>query len=168
MAERSVHAIRGDFSMTFGDGTRTYTFQFDGSLTITAGGYNISRAVNAAGTYVGVARNAGQAGPTVISINARMFGAPGGASEAVLADFVFQCGYFASTWATTDGSDTGMKAWNVVITQAATHSTAGATYTVNDVVARPGSSMEPQLDGVMLKADLESAAAYPTVATVAP
>lgn len=168
MAERNVHAIRGDFSIQFGDGTRTYDFKWDGTVSIQAGGYTPVRAVNAAGTFVGVARNGGQAGPTTISISAKQFGAPGHASDVTLTDFAFLSGLFSSTWTTTDGSDTGMKAFNVVITQAATHSTAGATYTINDCIVRPGSKMAPALDGVMIDLELESAAAYPTIATVAP
>ncbi len=169
MAETNQMKVSRQTTIQFSDGTNTYTPRVDsGTITITNGGYNIVRARDSAGDFVGPPRQ-GEANVSTIDMDLAQFGAGGHASDVAGTDFAFLSGLFSSTWATTEsGSDAGVKPFNVVITQAASGGVAGATYTFNDCVVRPGTKLTTGRDGNRIAFTLECPAAFGTVATVAP
>ena len=169
MPETTQLKVSRNTTVSFGDGTRTYAPVLDsGTITITAGGYNIVRARDSAGDFVGPPR-AGESNVSTIEFDVAQFGAGAHASEAYATDFAFLSGAYSSTWTTTEsGSDSPVKPFNVTVTQAAANGVAGATYVLNDCVVRPGASLTTGREGNRVRFTLESPNPFPTVATVAP
>lgn len=169
MAETTQLKVSKDLTVTFADGTRSYTPRIDsGTITMTNGGYNIVRARATDGTFVGPPRQ-GEANVSTIEFDVAMFGAGADASDVSASDFAELAGLFSSTWTTTEsGSDAAVKPFTCTIALAAAGGVAGASRVYSDCVVQPGSSVTPSRTGNRVKFTLESPNPYPAVTTVAP
>lgn len=168
MAETTVLTVAKDATITFtsGDGTpKVYTVKIhSGAATITAGGKTIVRAMDTDGTYIGPARDGGQAGVSTIQIEAMVYDCGANSTEAVFIDFAKQTGtgYVDSTWTTTDSGPDFM-AYDVKIVIADVGSKKGATYLLNDCIVQPGASIAMARDGFKVSMTLESPDSFPTI-----
>lgn len=161
MAETTILTVSKDALIRFKDNSgtpKTYTVKIhSGQAEITPGGKTIVRAMDTDGSYVGVARDGGQAGVSTIRIEAMVYDVGANTTEAVFMDFVNQAGtgYVGSDWTSTDGGP-DFTSYDVEVVIADVGSKKGATYLLNDCIVQPGAQITVARDGFRVSMTLES------------
>jgi hypothetical protein len=170
MAETTILTVAKDaiIQLSSGDASpKTYTVKIhSGSATLAAGGKTIVRAMDTDGTYVGIARDGGQAGVSTIQIEAMVYDVGANTTEAVFMDFVKQggTGYVNTSWASAEsGGGADFLAYNVKIIIADVGAKKGATYLLNDCIVQPGAQISMARDGFKVSMTLESPDSFPTI-----
>ena len=170
MAETTILTVAKDATITFssGDATpKTYTVKIhSGSATIAAGGKTIVRAMDTDGSYVGIARDGGQAGVSTIQIEAMVYDCGANTTEAVFMDFAKQSGtgYVNTAWASAESGGGGdFLAYDVKVNIANVGAKKGATYLLNDCIVQPGAQITVARDGFKVSMTLESPDSFPTI-----